>query len=352
MADLADVPDIMGTVRLLACQIQDAKVKLVAAREENVALHAVQISLLENERRNEQKINELKFRLTDDVQTQRREKWALAKLFKSGRGAKIDRLKKQAAGGFVHFKGGGKYDLKDDEEERKAGMGKSLRSMAATFPASRTQPQILREHHWRLTRVAGLENDVAGDEDEEIDFDAAPELEASPPEPTKAERHDSLPVDAAIPSQRDRLKRRRSDFADPRRGSHHDQTFMEFAKTKRPRYEYRPGRLPRKPVCVTCWKESGLCDRLSQCLRCQTKGELCVRKPCADEWCQSDRCPCLHRGQWDETDESWIVEKGRMPQKDKDFVRPIKGGYWRPGDDDQIRPAQGKDERSELRVTK
>lgn len=73
----------------------------------------------------------------------------------------------------------------------------------------------------------------------------------------------------------------------------------------------------RKPICVRCWVKSAFCDFNAQCGSCIRAGTQCVRKLCQlDENCTSSRCPCLHIGEWTESDDRWIVETGILPVKE------------------------------------
>ncbi len=94
-----------------------------------------------------------------------------------------------------------------------------------------------------------------------------------------------------------------------------------------------PSRTHRKSVCVHCWLTSGLCNGSGQCRTCRQAGTRCVRKLCRDgERCFSQRCPCLHPGEWDVNDTSCTVEAGDLPVKIRggDFYRPPKSEGQQP----------------------
>lgn len=74
MAHLADLPDVMGTLFTLKDQVQEAKGKLVSAREESAALRDEQAELLDSLAEKEKTISRLKCRLTDEVSKTRRKR--------------------------------------------------------------------------------------------------------------------------------------------------------------------------------------------------------------------------------------------------------------------------------------
>jgi len=259
-------------------------------------------------------------------------------------------LKKQYAGPFIKSEKPGKApEFAPAKEAQRTGKGITLRDMAKDFHPSPVRPDIISNHEWKVGRTEPLDTDrrqVTG-QDEIPEGEPMEEDEISPRLSSfPAGRHDSLPVGTTIPERLASLKRRRSDFpaashyflpGDPRRDSLDDNI---FARHKRPKQE--PTELHRtirrKPVCVSCWKgtfnssstsisktsltlplttENGICDFDSQCKRCRFQGIPCVHKLCSDNKCVSERCPCLHVGEWDEKDKSWILEPGRMPPKDR-----------------------------------
>ena len=72
----------------------------------------------------------------------------------------------------------------------------------------------------------------------------------------------------------------------------------------------------RKSVCTHCWEWRKTCDSDAPCTACQANQVRCVRKLCEQgSMCGSQRCPCLHPGEWHQQDPEWIVEGGYLPKQ-------------------------------------
>ena len=120
--------------------------------------------------------------------------------------------------------------------------------------------------------------------------------------------------------------------SDPRRDDLNRSFRKQYSK-KRHNEDPDGASFRRKSVCINCWRSRELCDFQPQCLPCKRLGLRCKRHLCSlGLGCRNPRCPCLHPGEWDESDPAWNVEEGNMPFGQKG-TRPKRGDMYRPGDD-------------------
>lgn len=220
-----------------------------------------------------------------------------------------------------------KKDRRFSLDKRKDSPRMERRESLMVLPATRgasVQPELLRQHAWILTPILFQPDhgDMFGQEEEKS---------AAMKEEYKAETSVNLPmVDRGRTSGRGSeetasLKRRRSrspsnsrsvDTPDPK----HQQDFKKPRRTDN----------RRKPICVNCWETSSWCDFDGQCGSCKIYGIKCVRKLCSEgERCFNQRCPCLHPGEWDETNSDWVVETGTLPRRRPASPKPVEYGPGR-----------------------
>ena len=188
-----------------------------------------------------------------------------------------------------------------------------------TWRSGKNKVIDLKATEWKLALI-----DISEDVDEETASD---------------DQHESLPAARARKSNAlssdmdiDQLHRGATSHSqcqersDPRHDSRHNPSPGQYAlgplqrKRSLPRNHPESERVRLKPICVHCWTTSSWCDFYGQCGSCRIAGIQCVRKHCSiGLGCRNPRCPCMHPGQWDETDETWVVEVGPLPRRDSMF---------------------------------
>lgn len=183
--------------------------------------------------------------------------------------------------------------------ERKESKGKdeapNLHDWAAGRRPSKVKPRVLSEAAWLVTEVP--EEDRTGFKEFMRGSGGVDEGSEVPP-PAKKRRLDPRDIVQTSPNN----------------------AIIAAATTRPERPHSRTPRRyrgpPRKAVCTHCWTTRQLCGFSPRCKTCVVDNEKCVRKLCEDgEWCLNSRCPCLHPGEWDEREEGFVVERGRMPRR-------------------------------------
>ncbi len=228
MADLADVPDVLGTLTTLNRQVHEAREKLIAAREEVETLREELIISRTESEQSQETIDAWKTRWRKDGQAQREVIWKLVKRYKTGRdpvsilpadamtspnstfaalkkgGAdllpqNIDRMQKQYAGGFVKLKTVMVPEFSPAEEARRAGKGVTLRSMASQVSPPSVKPENLTYRDWKLTTFTlgqkRIQTDLTNAELAEKARDQEDKI--SPTSPVPEGRHDSPHEDSS-----------------------------------------------------------------------------------------------------------------------------------------------------------
>ncbi|KAK4894879.1 hypothetical protein LTR27_007001 [Elasticomyces elasticus] len=162
---------------------------------------------------------------------------------------------------------------------------------ARIWRSSRMRLVDLRKIEWKLTALPPPDRPYPGKHGPEEAAPAVPT--ASPSEQTTCDVRTERGMREA--EMRRPNPRRYFDPADPRRDSLRDSIFGVYATGRKDSLKRGPPHpsdpdYRRKAICVHCWTTSGFCDFYGQCGSC-------------------------HPGQWDETDEFFVVERGPLPPK-------------------------------------
>lgn len=233
----------------------------------------------------------------------------------------IDYLTRQAVGGFVRFR--------DRTQERKGQFAVPPATTDATkkkpLPLGiPVQPIILRDHAWAPTPIC-TEERTEGSLEEAASTIIAPvvDKDQAADEPKAVKESKTIPID----------RKRSISSTSPVASSRDSDPWREVERKKR---RIDDGDVlsacRRKSICVRCWETSGLCDFYGQCRSCKINKVKCVRKLCEVTDCKNPKCPCLHPGQWDETDPDLVVERGALPSRRQSCPRRRPpGDSYRPG---------------------
>ena len=208
--------------------------------------------------------------------------------------------------------------------------GATLKELSATFRFSKVKAVVLTKHEWKLTRTvpAKEEWNIVGEAEESAELVEKKSLAKDADEGDQSDIKSPL----GQPSPR---QTKGAELPDPRRKPVADATVERGTKRTVPFHlDYNSPRYRRKAICVHCWEGRTLCDFNGQCATCRNDKVKCVRRSCDDGLsCRNRRCPCLHPGQWDESDASFVVEPGRMPTRRQHRPLPLPpGDFYRPGE--------------------
>ncbi|KAK3660882.1 hypothetical protein LTR56_000640 [Elasticomyces elasticus] len=326
---MAGLPEIVTSVATLVQDLHDSRTESalraqqIEALQEEVITKDRQVQVLERERNNQaQQIQALKL---DVRQLRLNQKAATLRTAHTPPGSPepVENVASIEIPGDATSNGGkptfvslprapgDNFDIFDNHR-----FGDKRADEACIWRSSKMRLVDLRKIEWKLTALPQPDRPYPGKDGPEEAAPAVPK--ASPSEQMTSEvQHDPRPSEL----RQDEPHRRYFDPADPRRDSLRNSIFGVYATGGKDSLKRGPPHpsdpdYRRKAICVHCWTTSGFCDFYGQCGTCRMEKVRCVRKLCGSGLaCRNPRCPCLHPGQWDETDEEFVVERGPLPPK-------------------------------------